>query len=84
MKRGIFFSLVLIAAFVVSSIAATTNLTLLTGPDTQGFFAKAIQLFEQQNPDIHVQLIQGPSSTNDREQMFMTASMAKTSPYDLI
>ncbi len=84
MRKGLFLSLVLIAILVVSSIAATTTITLLIGPDTQGFYHKAVQLFEQQNPDIHVQIIEGPNSTNDREQMFMTASMAKTSPYDVI
>lgn len=80
----VIFLLVLIAILAISSIAATTTLTLLIGPDTQGFYTKAVQIFEQQNPDIHVQLIQGPNSTNDREQMFMTASMAKTCPYDVI
>ncbi len=85
MRKKLVF-LVIAAMILLSGItmAAKTSITFLTGPDTQGFFAKAIANFEKANPDITVNLIQGPHSTNARQQMFMTASMAHTSPYDLV
>ncbi len=85
MKRRVVF-LLIVAMLIFSgvSMASKVSITFLTGPDTQGFFAKAIELFEKANPDITVNLIQGPHSTNARQQMFMTASMAHTSPYDLV
>ena len=88
MRRIAFIAVVAMMGLLIFSVApmaaAKTSITLLTGPDTQGFWAKTIELFEQQNPDIQVNLIQGPHSTNARLQMFMTASMAHTSPYDLV
>jgi multiple sugar transport system substrate-binding protein len=83
-KKVVLFLIVAMLVFSGISMAAKVSLTFLTGPDTQGFFAKAIELFEKANPDITVNLIQGPHSTNARQQMFMTASMAHTSPYDLV
>ena len=83
-KKVVLFVIVAMLVFSGISMAAKVSLTFLTDPDTQGFFAKAIELFEKANPDITVNLIQGPHSTNARQQMFMTASMAHTSPYDLV
>ena len=83
-KKLVFLVIAAMMLFSVVTMAAKTSITFLTGPDTQGFFAKAIANFEKANPDITVNLIQGPHSTNARQQMFMTASMAHTSPYDLV
>ena len=63
---------------------AKTNLTFLIGPDSTGIFHKEVTLFEKNNPDIHVKLVEGPHSTNDRYQMFVTASMSKKAPYDIV
>lgn len=83
-KKLVFFVIAAMILFSGISMAAKTSLTFLTGPDTEHFYATAIELFEQANPDITVNLVQGPHSTNARQQMFMTASMAHTSPYDLV
>lgn len=83
MKKLAFLVFIVLVVFASLSVAKTT-ITFLTGPDTQHFYATVIKLFEEQNPDIEVKLIQGPHSTNARQQMFMTASMAHTSPYDLV
>ena len=83
-KKLVFLVIAAMVLFAGLSMASKITLTILTGPDTQHFFATAIKIFEEENPNIVVKDIQGPSSTNSREQMFMTASMAHTSPYDLV
>ncbi len=80
----------LLMAFIVSlfamgvGYAKDVTLTFLIGPDSTGIFHKEVALFEKKNPGIKVKLIEGPHSTNDRYQMFVTASMSKKSPYDII
>jgi len=66
------------------SLAEKTTITALIGPDTTGFDHTVVNLFEKENPNIHVELIEGPHSTDAREEMYIRASEAKESPYDLV
>ncbi len=83
-------SLFLLLAFVLTlfsmgvAFAKDITVTLLIGPDTTGVWHKEVALFEKKNPGIKIKIIEGPHSTNDRYQMFVTASMAKKSPYDIV
>ena len=80
----------LLVIFVISIMSMgafaknVTNITMLIGPDTTGVFHTLVKMFEKKNPGIKIKLVEGPHSTNDRYQMFVTASMSKKAPYDIV
>lgn len=55
----------------------------LASPDVGGFSKVIIERFEKANPGIKVDMIEGPSSGDARENMYSTAFMAKDDSYDL-
>lgn len=55
----------------------------LSSPDVGGFSKVIIERFEKANPGIKVDMIEGPSSGDARENMYSTAFMAKDDSYDL-
>ncbi len=59
-------------------------LRFLERPDQGGGWSEIIQAFEAANPNIDVQLVEGPSATDTRESMYATAMLAGQDVYDLI
>lgn len=55
----------------------------LASPDVGGFSKVIIERFEKAHPGIKVDMIEGPSSGDARENMYSTAFMAKDDSYDL-
>ncbi|MDX6770003.1 MAG: ABC transporter substrate-binding protein [Elusimicrobiota bacterium] len=55
----------------------------LASPDVGGFSKVIIERFEKANPGIKVEMIEGPSSGDARENMYSTAFMAEDDAYDL-
>jgi multiple sugar transport system substrate-binding protein len=88
MKRcllSILLVLALVSAFSIPMWAAEpVTISILMGPDNTGGWHQVISDFEKANPDIKVNLIEGPSATNTREDMYATSFMAKESTYDLV
>ncbi len=61
-----------------------TVVRYLAGPDVGGFSKEIIKNFEAANPDIKVEMVEGPAATNTREDMYATSFMAKEATYDLV
>lgn len=59
------------------------HIRYLASPDVGGFSRVIIERFEKDNPGIKVDMIEGPSSGDARENMYSTAFMAKDDAYDL-
>jgi multiple sugar transport system substrate-binding protein len=60
------------------------TISFLDAEDKSGAWAEVIQRFEKNNPGIHVNLIEGPASTNTRQSQYAAALLAGDSTYDLI
>jgi multiple sugar transport system substrate-binding protein len=60
------------------------HIRYLSNPDVGGFSKVIIERFEKANPGIKVDMIEGPSSGDARENMYSTAFMAKDDAYDLV
>lgn len=43
-----------------------------------------VQQFEAENPDIHLNVVLGPRTTNDVEDLYTASFLLGTSPYDLV
>lgn len=61
-----------------------TVIRFLANPDVGGFAKDIIARFEKENPDIEVEMVEGPSSTNTREDMYAASFMAEEDTYDLV
>ena len=61
-----------------------TVLRYLANPDVGGFSKEIIRRFEEANPGISVEMVEGPASPDTRENMYATSFMAKEDAYDLV
>ncbi len=61
-----------------------TVIRYLAGPDIGGASKEIIARFEALNPDIKVEMVEGPAATNTREDMYSTSFMGGESTYDLV
>lgn len=64
--------------------AGRTVIRYLAEPDVGGFKAEIIRRFEAENPDISVEMVEGPAATNTREDMYAAAFMAEDDGYDMV
>ncbi len=60
------------------------ELTIMFQPDATGVWRSLCTQFEQQHPHIRVNMIEGPSSTNAREDQYVTSFLSGQSPYDVV
>ncbi|MFV1951825.1 MAG: ABC transporter substrate-binding protein [Nitrospinota bacterium] len=60
-----------------------TTVRFLNRPDNGGGWKELIERFEKKHPDIDIDLVEGPDSTNIRENMYSTSFLAGESTYDL-
>lgn len=58
-------------------------LRYLAAPDVGGSSKEIIRRFEALNPDIRVEMVEGPAASNTREDMYATAFMAGEGAYDM-
>ncbi len=63
---------------------ARTVVRFLEAPDAGGGWAEIVARFETVHPEIDVELIEGPASTNTREEMYTAGFLAADSAYDAI
>ncbi len=63
---------------------AAVELTVMFAPDSTGVWRSLCAEFERQHPHIRVNLIEGPSATNAREDQYVTSFLSGQSPYDLV
>ncbi|NUN48220.1 MAG: ABC transporter substrate-binding protein [Candidatus Brocadiae bacterium] len=53
-------------------------------PDAGGGYRAVVEKFALARPDILVEMVEGPASTDSREEMYIGAFMAGDSPYDVV
>lgn len=83
------FALVLVAALTAACGRSEPDdgkihIRYLANPDVGGFSKVIIERFEKANPGIKVDMIEGPASSDARENMYSTAFMAQDDAYDLV
>lgn len=59
------------------------NVRLVGQEDTSGAWAEIIKRFEQIHPDIHVDYIPGPSSTDERQNMYIRSFLGGD-PFEIV
>ncbi len=73
--------------WVVPSALAQEPVTLtlmVIAPEVQAWNDTLIKNFENENPGIHIQIIEGPTITDLYENLYTSAFIVGDSPYDLI
>ena len=53
-------------------------------PDGNGVWHRLLDRFNQRHPDTPVRLVEGPASTDTREDMYSTAFLAGSGGYDIV
>src|SRR5262245_26225077 len=74
----------LLAASFRSSASHSAELLVLMEPDGTGVWNDIISRFNAQSPGTPVRLVEGPPSTDAREDMYSTAFLAGRSGYDIV
>ncbi|MFQ4141711.1 ABC transporter substrate-binding protein [Chlorogloeopsis sp. ULAP02] len=57
---------------------------LMTAPDAQPWREGIVQSFEEKNPGIRINIVEGPNATNLLEDLYTSAFILGDSPYDLV
>lgn len=78
-----FLGIVLYSWIALSQQPVTLNL-LMTAPDAQPWQQGIVKDFEAKNPDIRINIIEGPNATNLLEDLYTSAFILGDSPYDLV
>ncbi len=53
-------------------------------PDAGGAFREVVERFRSAHPDIGVEMVEGPASTDAREEMYVSSFMSGDSSYDVV
>src|SRR5207244_5404703 len=77
-------SLLLAASFRFPRSAGRAELLVLMEPDGTGVWRDIIGRFNSAYPQTPVRLVEGPPSTDTREDMYSTAFLAGRSGYDIV
>ena len=77
-------SILLAASFRVHRSGSRSELLVLIEPDGTGVFREIIGRFNNAHPQTPVRLVEGPPSTDAREDMYSTAFLAGSSAYDVV
>lgn len=75
---------IILFSWVARSQQPVTVNLLLNTFDAQSWKQVVVKNFEAENPGIRINVIEGPNSSNAREDLFTSAFILGNSPYDLI
>jgi len=64
--------------------SSAITLAILIDPDMGGAWKAVVERFEKENPGIKVELKEGPTATDERENMYTTSFLARDGVYDLV
>ena len=82
------FGFIVLSILLIASVAPRTGsraeLTVLMEPDGTGVWRDIIDRFNAAHPQTLVRLVEGPPSTDSREDMYSTAFLAGRSGYDIV
>ena len=76
--------ILLALSFRTPRSASRSELMVLMEPDGTGVFRDIIERFNKAHPQTSVRLVEGPPSTDTREDMYSTAFLAGGSGYDIV
>ena len=85
MTRKILLATVLV--LLLSGVSAQGNevkISFLWWSDPGGGFEEVVRDFKKENPWIDVEIIKGPTSTDLRQDMYVTSFLAGESTYDMV
>lgn len=77
-------SILLAASLRVPRAGSRTELLVLMEPDGTGVWRDIMSRFNDAHPATPVRLVEGPASTDTREDMYSTAFLAGRSGYDIV
>src|SRR5215831_13122280 len=82
-------SVILLALLILSLRPGDTGsnrseLSVLMEPDGTGVWRRLLDRFNQRHPSMRVGLVEGPASTDTREDMYSTAFLAGPGGYDIV
>jgi multiple sugar transport system substrate-binding protein len=77
-------SVLLAVSVVIPRSGRHTQLSVLMEPDGTGVWRDIIARFNDTHPQTPVQLVEGPPSTDTREDMYSTAFLAGRGGYDIV
>src|SRR5262245_11903984 len=77
-------SCLLLASLREPAAANRGELSVLMEPDGTGVWREIIGRFNSTHPNTQVHLVEGPPSTDSREDMYSTAFLAGRSGYDIV
>jgi multiple sugar transport system substrate-binding protein len=77
-------SILLAASFRSPRSGSRAELLVLMEPDGTGVWREIIGRFNNAHPETRVRLVEGPPSTDTREDMYSTAFLAGRSGYDIV
>ncbi|XGV98018.1 MAG: ABC transporter substrate-binding protein [Leptolyngbya sp. BL-A-14] len=70
---------------VIPALSQPVTLKLLmTSPDVPPWNKVMVKAFEEENPGIRLQIVEGPNQTNLLEDLYTSAFLLGDSPYDLV
>jgi multiple sugar transport system substrate-binding protein len=78
-----FLSIVLVSWVVMAQSRPVVLRMLVPAPDSPPL-TPIVKAFEQQNPNIRIELVEGPNATNLVEDLYTSAFLLGESPYDLV
>lgn len=78
-----FLSIVLVSWVVMAQSRPVVLRMLIPAPDAPPL-APLVKAFEQQHPNIRIELVEGPNATNLVEDLYTSAFLLGDSPYDLV
>jgi multiple sugar transport system substrate-binding protein len=83
------FAVLVLAVLAILSVRMpglrhTKELTILVAPDGTGIYRELTAEFNRRATDFHVSLVEGPPSTNGREDLYSTSFLSGKSAYDIV
>ena len=81
---AVLFGIILISIQQVLSQQPVVLNLLMTAPDAQPWKIGIVKDFEDKNPGIRINVIEGPNATNLLEDLYTSAFILGDSPYDIV
>ncbi|MBD3163083.1 MAG: extracellular solute-binding protein [Candidatus Eisenbacteria bacterium] len=82
--RGLLAVLLALALVGCAEEPEGIRLRFLDRPDEGGAWAEILSRFEERHPEIDVELVEGPTSTDTREGMYATTFLSGEATYDIV
>src|SRR5215471_9331749 len=89
-RLAVISGLILLLVLLIASLRPATTgsdraeLSLLIEPDGTGVWHRLLDRFNHLHPQSPVRLVEGPASTDTREDMYSTAFLAGSGGYDIV